>query len=245
MTIQYRLSLPATVPLDEVVHCLGDVHKAASLLPVIQLSPFQVLGAKDIKEASDHGVDELRCALLGLSHLIRVTFDRHGKPSIMTDGHRGQMVEVWPRRAVGFSLQPGFESDRLDLLLVEYPPFIQVTGRGPAAHQQFDLPTGVTGWTCDSLCSTGGRDSSLVDFLKSHLLVTTLLDYAKYSDIEVNACDPSDYWGSRSLGKLMATFPGTDPPNWVVHAEFLEALSTLSVVTNAVDPERLCGDLHG
>lgn len=240
--IQYRLSLPAALSLDEVVHRLRDWHQAASLLPVIKVSPFQILGGNDIKDVSRHAGNELLCALLGLTHIVRVRYDRLGEPSIMTNGQHGRMVEVWPRRAVGFTVQPGFESDRLDLLLVDFPESIQVAGQGEAANRQFDLPTGVTSWVCDSMCSTGGRDSTLIDFLKSHLVVTTLLDYARYLGIDVLVSDEGGYWADRSLEKLMGSFPGNDPPNWSVHAEFLESLSSLCEVTKAVDIHRLGPD---
>lgn len=185
--IQYRLSLPASTPLDEVVDRISTLQRAASLLPVQSISPLRILGSDDIKIAADKDDFGLGC------------------------------IEILPRRVVGFTVQPGYESDRFDLFLSEYPES--------------------TGWTCDSICTTGARDSSLIDFLKSHLVVIALLDSAHDLGVEAEAGDDGDgdYWVSRSLGKLIAAFPGSDQPDWIVHSEFIESIRNLSELTGAVD----------
>ena len=233
--VQYRLSLPAATPLDGVVDRISTLRRAAGLLPVQSISPLRILGSEDIKTAAEHDVAGLGCVVFGLTRRIGIQYNEEGEPSISASRKNERVVEVVPCRAVGFSIQPGFESDRFDLFLADYPEFIQVVGRGSSARRRFKVPTNRTGWTCDSLCITGARDSTLIDFLKSHLLVIALLDSAHDLGVEVDAADDGDYWSSRSLEKLIAVFPGNEQENWSEHSDFIVSLQNLAELTGAVD----------
>lgn len=233
--IMYELTMPATAKLDEVVDPFSALRRAALLLPARSVSPLRILGPEDIKLAAAD-TSELGRLIFSLEKRIGVNYSRQGVPSVSTGIRQDEIIEIQPSRVVGFTVRPGFESSDFDCYVAEYPVSVAVTGRGDAAHRSFDLPTGLSGWQNEDCCVTGGKDSSLVDFLISHLAVLALLDTVEGFGVAVKVSDAGGYWREKSLAYLISVFPGTNP-NWVDHAEHLESLRNLAELTFAADPE--------
>jgi len=117
----------------------------------------------------------------------------------------GQYVErgnthyrVTPNRLIAFSTWPGEGAEEANFGLAAYPKTIQVDGRR--------LQTKLRDWTWGSFCKTQYASNpecgGVENFLRCHLAVVKLLDYAAEFGILKDVSDEGGYWQNRDMEAL-------------------------------------------
>ena len=126
----------------------------------------------------------------------------------------GQYVEsgnchyaVAPQHVIAFQTQPGDGSEPANFGLCRYPAFIEVDDRRPGhSLQKRRLKTGLTGWCWSSFCKTQYASNpacgGVQNFLRCHLSVIALLDFAKSLGIIEGVSDEGNYWEARDVEAL-------------------------------------------
>jgi hypothetical protein len=84
-----------------------------------------------------------------------------------------------------------------------YPPSIRVEVEGIGRREK----TGLAGWSWASFCKTQYASDptcgGVANFLKCHLLVVSLLDFARsLPGVRVEVCDEGGYWEDRDIEAL-------------------------------------------
>ncbi len=107
-----------------------------------------------------------------------------------------------PTRVIAFSTWPGEGCEEANLGLCQYPRFLSVERHG---HRR-NIPTRRTGWSWRSFCKTqyasNAECGGVQNFLRCHLLVVALLDYAKELGILADVSDEGGYWEKRDAEAL-------------------------------------------
>ena len=98
---------------------------------------------------------------------------------------------VSPLHMIAFSTDPGENCEPANFGLCKFPATVERFGK--------KIRTGLgTGWHWSSFCKT----CYSTDFLKSHVLVITLLDLAQQMGLLKKVMDEGDYWPNRNLEEL-------------------------------------------
>ena len=126
----------------------------------------------------------------------------------------GQYVEsggghypVAPQHVIAFQTQPGDGCEPANFGLCRYPAFIEVEDRRPGHRLPTRrLKTGLTGWCWSSFCKTQYASNpacgGVQNFLRCHLSVIALLDFAKSVGIVADVTDEGKYWEARDVEAL-------------------------------------------
>lgn len=105
---------------------------------------------------------------------------------------------VQPERIIAFSAWPGFGSEPANVGLALYPGTISVLGKA--------VRTGIKGWWWESLCETHHASEEeyggIRNFVRCHMTVVKLLDYAGGLEILGEVCDATGYWTNRNVEAL-------------------------------------------
>jgi hypothetical protein len=110
----------------------------------------------------------------------------------------GMSHPVSPFHLIAFSTCPGDGCEEANFGLAVYPATIKIDG--------MTIRTGLRGWSWSSFCKTqyaarpevGGVEN----FLKCHLAIVTLLDYARSLGILGEVVDEGEYWERREREAL-------------------------------------------
>lgn len=126
----------------------------------------------------------------------------------------GQYIEsgdrhyaVSPQHVIAFETQPGEGCEPANFGLCCYPAFIEVADQRPGNNSpKRRLKTGLTGWCWSSFCKTQYASNpacgGVQNFLRCHLSVIALLDFAKSLGIIEGVSDEGNYWETRDVEAL-------------------------------------------
>ncbi len=117
-------------------------------------------------------------------------------------------VHVSPTHLIAFDTLPGEGSEQANFGLCKYPATIEASdSRRPG--QTTKLRTGLSGWRWGSFCKTqyasAPQYGGVKNFLRCHLSVVRLLDFAKELGILEDVNDEGDYWETRDMEALGRT----------------------------------------
>lgn len=114
----------------------------------------------------------------------------------------GTSYSVGPQHIIAFATFPGDGCEPANFGFCRYPASINAGNRRLATH--------LDGWRWRSFCKTqyasDPQCGGVENFLRCHLCVVKLLDFAKKTGlIEVEVSDEGGYWEDRDLKKLAET----------------------------------------
>lgn len=116
----------------------------------------------------------------------------------------GHSYPVSPIHLVAFSTCPGDGCEEANFGLATYPATIKVDGKS--------IRTGLGGWSWSSFCKTAYAANPEVggpaNFLKCHMAIVALLDFAESLGILGEVYDEGEYWGKRDREALAALVGG-------------------------------------
>jgi hypothetical protein len=120
----------------------------------------------------------------------------------LEQGHTHYRVK--PVHVIGFSTWPGNGCERANFGFSLYPALIDVAG--PQGKKR-RLATALDGWQWRLFCKTqyacAPASGGVQNFLRCHLCVVKLLDFASGTDLlTVEVQDEGKYWENRNLAKL-------------------------------------------
>jgi hypothetical protein len=105
---------------------------------------------------------------------------------------------VMPHHLVAFSTSPGDGCEEANFGLAIYPATLKVDGK--------TIRTGLSGWSWSSFCKTAYAANPEVggpaNFLKCHLAIVSLLDYADALGVLGEVHDEGGYWEKRDCDAL-------------------------------------------
>jgi hypothetical protein len=111
----------------------------------------------------------------------------------------GTSYSLAPFRIVAFSTWPGEGCEEANFGLCQYPPHLVV-------DRKRKIPTKLPGWSWHSFCKTQYASNpecgGVENFLRCHLLVVAMLDYAKTLGVLDEVYDEGDYWEKRDAEAL-------------------------------------------
>ena len=115
----------------------------------------------------------------------------------------GRNVDVKPEQIIAFATWPGDGCEAANFGLCRYPAFVVDTA-GAKGRQ---VPTHLDGWRWQSFCKTQYASDpgcgGVENFLRCHLCVIKLLDFAKSTGLlQVEVSDEGGYWEGRTLEAL-------------------------------------------
>jgi hypothetical protein len=116
----------------------------------------------------------------------------------------GMSYPVTPLHLIAFSTCPGDGCEELNLGLAVYPATIKIDGKS--------VRTGLRGWSWSSFCKTVYASRPEVggpaNFLKCHLAVVSLLDFADTLGVLGEVDDEGGYWQRRDRDALLQQVGG-------------------------------------
>jgi hypothetical protein len=181
LTIHYTMtaSLPDRQQVAKVVHAM---HRFALDLPFQQVSDVVELGGEEA----------------GRAEAVEAWLRIQGTESVA-----GCFVE--PLDGVGFATLPGPGCESANFAFCTYPAFTQPNAK---RARKKTVPTGLEGWRWSSFCKTqyasDPRHGGVENFLRCHLSVIKLLDFARRTGlIGVEVLDEGHYWQNRDLRRLV------------------------------------------
>jgi hypothetical protein len=188
LTIHYKLQTPLTEPAD-VQTLLQTLRQHARDLPfkeVGELLEFTGLDADFTNSARDDPARWLKIQAGGW----------------VEDG--SSHFDVKPTHIIGFSAWPGDGCEEANFGVCRYPASITVRSQ---VGQTRRYSTNLAGWRWSSFCKTQYASDpdcgGVQNFLRCHLCVVKLLDFAKATGLmSVEVQDEGGYWEARSLEKL-------------------------------------------
>ena len=112
--------------------------------------------------------------------------------------NKGTSYNLAPTRVIAFSTWPGEGCEEANFGLCQYPRYLDVHGR--------KIPTKRPGWSWHSFCKTQYASNpecgGVENFLRCHLCVVAMLDFAKTLGILESVSDEGDYWENRNVEAL-------------------------------------------
>ena len=188
LTIHYRLQSDAR-SAKEARRLMEELRKKALDLPFAEVG--EVVELK--KDACDFQ-----------------TYDRDN-PHRWLLVQAGQYVErddvhysVKPKHVIAFSTFPGDGCEEANFGLCRYPGVLDITD--PRTGLARKLRTELEGWCWSSFCKTqyasGAQHGGVQNFLRCHLLVIRMLDFAKELGILASVSDEGEFWEKRDMKAL-------------------------------------------
>ena len=119
----------------------------------------------------------------------------------------GCNYHVAPQHVIAFTTQPGDGCEPANFGLCRYPATIEVDDHRPGTiGEKRRVKTGLTGWRWASFCKTQYASNpdcgGVENFLRCHLLVVALLDFARSLDLVEEVSDEGNYWAARDAESL-------------------------------------------
>lgn len=193
LSIGYRFHAPASGIRDarRLIDCL---HQRACTLPFSQVTDvFDLRG--DACDDEAYEFDDVRrwLAISAISYLPD-PFDRE------------VMIPVLPKHLVAFLAIVGDGSEPAPFALARYPGVVEIrTSRKTRQRRR----TGLTGWrgggNCKTQYASNPRYGGAENFLRCHLAVIQMLDYAQDLGILEQVSDEGEYWEQRDRRALVST----------------------------------------
>ncbi|MDP1796268.1 MAG: hypothetical protein Q8K78_02245 [Planctomycetaceae bacterium] len=114
---------------------------------------------------------------------------------------------VTPQHVIAFTTQPGDGCEPANFGLCRYPATIEVDDHRPGATGgKRRVKTGLTGWRWESFCKTQYASNpdcgGIENFLRCHLSVIALLDFARSLGFVEEVSDEGNYWEARDAEAL-------------------------------------------
>lgn len=188
LTVHYKLRTPRR-QAAHVRALVESLRQHASTLPFQEVSPLVELegSAADFEHGGKD--DEHRWLKIQATTYLKL-------------GSRE--LQVKPQHLIAFSAWPGEGCEEANVGFCAYPPVVPHRD-GSGRVQQFI--TYLDGWRWSSFCKTQYASNpdcgGITNFLRCHLCVVQLLDFAKSTgQMDVEVSDEGGYWEDRDLEKL-------------------------------------------
>jgi hypothetical protein len=188
LTIHYQLQTPK-IEIEDI-RCLAEAFRQfAKDLPFTEVGDLVEFEGKDADFENALKDDEYRWLKIQAGQFVN-------------DGDR--MLRVAATHLIGFSTWPGEGCEEANFGFCQYPAFVPCPTRsGPKRRYS----THLNGWQWGSFCKTqyasDPKCGGVQNFLRCHLCVIKLLDFAKSTgQISVEVKDEGGYWEERNLQKL-------------------------------------------
>lgn len=111
-----------------------------------------------------------------------------------------------PLKLIVFSTHPGAGAEQANFGLAVYHDRVTLWDRSTSPPTGTLVPTHIGDWYWESFCKTqfaiDERHGGLTNFLRTHMTIVKLLDYARELGILVEVNDGGGYWESRDIEKL-------------------------------------------
>ena len=186
LTIHYSLHSDSTNPA-KVRELIASLRQRALDLPLKYVSEVIEVASDDYDFQNLDRSDPNRWLLVQARHLV-------------VDGDA--FHEVLPKRVIAFRTLPGDGCEEANFGLCLYPLTIKVERQDRTRR----LRTGVAGWSWSSFCKTqyasNPRDGGIEHYLRCHLSVIKMLDYAGELGILESVSDEGGYWAKRDAKAL-------------------------------------------
>ena len=115
--------------------------------------------------------------------------------------HEGSHYRVKTKHVIAFSTYPGEGCEAANFGLAVYPAALCVQDTSTRRNRK--LRTELAGWCWGSFCKTEYASRHGIDhFVRCHLSVVRMLDYAKELGILASVSDEGDYWDKRDVKAL-------------------------------------------
>ena len=112
-----------------------------------------------------------------------------------------------PKEIVGFQINVAPGSEYMEVVLAAYPKTIEITDEPTGKMKQ--LSTGFQDWLGRGFCKTqyasDPQCGGVRNFLRAHLSVCRMLDYAKQLGLLVEVSDEGDFYEKRDIAALVKT----------------------------------------
>lgn len=120
---------------------------------------------------------------------------------------RAATIITFPQHVIAFTAQPGDGCEPANFGLCRYPATIQIDDHRPGAvGGKRRVKTGLTGWRWESFCKTQYASNpdcgGVENFLRCHLSVVVLLDFAQSLGLVEEVSDEGNYWEARDAETL-------------------------------------------
>ena len=184
LTIHY--SLKATGSVEDARRVVERLHKRAGNLPFANVGGILHLSGPDCDYEQVDRAEPERWLLTQAQGIIE---------------NDGRIYHVCPTRVIAFVTMPAAGSELANFGLAEFPGTIR-------SHDGRKVATGLgSGWSWSSFCKTqyasNPAHGGLGNFLRAHLSIVALLDYAAELGILASVTDESDYWEKRDEKALL------------------------------------------
>ena len=194
LTIHYDLQSKVDGP-QQVRELVARLHKRALSLPLARVGHvLELRGSACDCERYDRQ-DANRWLLIQARQ-----FSENSAP-----GDQDSHYPVAPRHLIAFSSWPGEGCEQANFGLCLYPRTVRVTDRRRPGYVRL-VRTGLTGWQWSSFCKTQSASSpqygGVEHFLRCHLSIIALLEYAQELQILSDVADEGDFWQQRSVEAL-------------------------------------------
>jgi hypothetical protein len=185
LTIHYELR-QASNSIKKARSVVEALHQRAGELPFEEVGPIVHLQGEACDPAQYKDDAEARWLALQADCWLK---DKRNQP----------YAEVPAREILAFGTLPGEGSEPANIGLCRYPAVVTHRGKEVKTRQG-------SGWHWRSFCKTqyayNPTYGGIKHFLKCHLSVVKLLDYAKELGVLVDVSDEGDYWENRDLTGL-------------------------------------------
>lgn len=152
---------------------------------------------------------------------------------------------VPPSHVIAFTAHPGPGCEPMNVGLCRYPSQIEIMDRNAWPAKQKTIRTKLTGWRWASFCKTQYASNpdlgGVENFVRCHLSVVRLLDYAKELNLDVEVDDEGGYWQRRDVDALAKEVGGWNEmiAGWAGRLKDAFGNEVESAITTYPDFERL------
>ena len=176
----------------EARELVGRLRQRALDLPLASVGEIMDLSGRDADYTVQPAESPARWLLIQAGQYIE-SGDRH--------------YSVAPQHVIAFQTQPGDGCEPANFGLCRYPAFLEVEDQRPGrSTRKRRVKTGLTGWCWGSFCKTQYASNpecgGVENFLRCHLSVIALLDFAKLLRVLEHVKDEGDYWEARDVEAL-------------------------------------------
>jgi hypothetical protein len=217
LTIHYTLTLPGETSVDAVKAKLDQIRQRCLDLPVEKVDAGlqdykgnecgheRIESLRELKAPADQSLFYFLCNAGGI---IGFNYDDNGRPRVAKLIEAKSFMFLQPSRLIGFTVIPGPGCEWFRVRLVRLPKSVLVKGDPTKFSRKFRLPVeNADKWIWMGFCKTQyashkGDGGSLENFLRCHLSIVAILDFAKQIGFEVKVNDEGGFWEKRDLQAL-------------------------------------------
>lgn len=194
LTIHYAFRSTADTPDGPQKH-IGDLHRRATDLPLARVGNIVELEGAACEINRRDRDDPGRWLLMQARQYCE---DR-------SHGDEGRSYPVYPCHIIAFSTSPGEGCEEANFGFCRYPESVQVPDPDQPGRSR-KLRTQLDGWHWRSSCKTQYASSpsfgGVENFLRCHLSVVAVLDYAQSLGILGTVTDEGGFWENRDVRAL-------------------------------------------